>query len=99
MDSSMKDSLMIRGSALAQLPIFMAVAELRSFTAAARRLRLSTSAASQAIARLEAELGVTLLNRTTRSVNVTEAGARLLEEVAPAVRAASDALVNAKTER
>jgi DNA-binding transcriptional LysR family regulator len=90
---------MIRGSALAQLPIFMAVAELRSFTAAARRLRLSTSAASQAIARLETELGVTLLNRTTRSVNVTEAGARLLEEVAPALRAASAALVNAKTER
>jgi DNA-binding transcriptional LysR family regulator len=90
---------MIRGSALAQLPIFMAVAELRSFTAAARRLRLSTSAASQAIARLETELGVMLLHRTTRSVNVTEAGARLLEEVAPALRAASDALANAKTER
>jgi DNA-binding transcriptional LysR family regulator len=95
----MKESLIIRGSALAQLPLFLAVAELRSFTAAARRLRLSTSAASQAIARLEAELGVTLLNRTTRSVNVTEAGARLLEEVAPALRAASAALVNATTER
>jgi DNA-binding transcriptional LysR family regulator len=90
---------MIRGSALAQLPIFIAVAELRSFTAAARRLRLSTSAASQAIARLETELGVTLLHRTTRSVNVTEAGARLLEEAAPALRAATDALANAKTER
>jgi DNA-binding transcriptional LysR family regulator len=94
----MNDSLTIRGSALAQLPIFVAVAELRSFTAAARRLRLSTSAASQAIVRLETELGVTLLNRTTRSVNVTDAGSRLLEEVAPALRAASAALINAKTE-
>lgn len=90
---------MMRGSALAQLPVFMAVAELRSFTAAARHLRLSTSATSQAIARLETELGVTLLNRTTRSVNVTDAGARLLEQVAPALRAASAALLEAKTER
>jgi len=95
----MNDSLTMRGSALAQLPIFVAVAELRSFTAAARRLRLSTSAVSQAIVRLETELGVTLLNRTTRSVNVTDAGSRLLEEVAPALRVASAALVNAKTER
>jgi len=39
------------------------------------------------------------LNRTTRSVNVTDAGSRLLEEVAPALRVASAALVNAKTER
>lgn len=97
-DGNVNDDLTIRGSAFAQLPVFMAVAELRSFTAAARRLRLSTSATSQAIARLETELGVTLLNRTTRSVNVTDAGARLLDEVAPALRAASAALVNAKVE-
>jgi DNA-binding transcriptional LysR family regulator len=95
----MKPPLTIRGAALAQLPIFVAVAELRSFTAAAGRLRLSTSAASQAVVRLETELGVTLLNRTTRSVNVTDAGARLLAEVAPALRVASAALANAKTER
>jgi len=95
----MKPHLTIRGAALAQLPIFVAVAELRSFTAAARRLGLSTSAASQAVVRLETELGVTLLNRTTRSVNVTDAGARLLDEVAPALRVASAALANAKTER
>src|SRR4051794_7367934 len=95
----MKADLTIRGGALAHLPIFVAVAELRSFTAAARHLRLSTSAASQAIVRLETELGVTLLNRTTRSVSVTDAGSRLLGEVAPALRAASAALINAKTER
>jgi len=98
-DGSMKDDLTIRGTTLAQLPIFEAVAELRSFTAAARRLRLSTSAASQAVVRLETELGVSLLNRTTRSVNVTDAGARLLDEVAPALRVANAALANAKTER
>jgi DNA-binding transcriptional LysR family regulator len=95
----MKQELTIRNGALAQLPAFVAVAELRSFTAAARYLRLSTSAVSQAVVRLETELGVTLLNRTTRSVNVTEAGARLLAEAAPALRVASAALVNAKTER
>src|SRR6478609_1011193 len=95
----MKQGLTIRGGALAQLPIFVAVAELRSFSAAARQLRLSTSAVSQAISRLEAELGVTVLNRTTRSVNVTDAGSRLLEEVAPALRVASAALLDAKSER
>lgn len=95
----MNGDLTIRGSAFAHLPVFVAVAELRSFTAAARQLRLSTSAVSQAIQRLEAELGVTVLNRTTRSVNVTEAGSRLLEDVAPALRAASAALANAKSER
>lgn len=95
----MKQSLTIPSNAFAQLQAFVAVAEQRSFTVAARGLRLSTSAVSQAVVRLETELGVTLLNRTTRSVNVTDAGARLLEEAAPALRVASAALVNAKTER
>jgi DNA-binding transcriptional LysR family regulator len=65
---------------------FMAVAERRSFTAAARVLGVTTSALSQSVRVLEERLGVPLLVRTSRSVGLTEAGIRLLERVAPAIR-------------
>jgi DNA-binding transcriptional LysR family regulator len=68
---------------LADLQAFVAVAEARSFTKAAARLGLSRSALSHAMAALEARLGLRLLTRTTRSVSVTEAGARLLEVLSP----------------
>jgi DNA-binding transcriptional LysR family regulator len=77
---------------LGRLPIFLAVAERRSFSAAAAELGISPSAASQAVARLEAELGVTLLVRTTRSVRTTDTGARLIEQIAPSITAACGAL-------
>lgn len=85
--------------ALAQLPVFLAVAEHRSFTAAARSLRMSTSAVSQAVLKLEKELGVVLLVRTTRSVSMTDAGTRLVAEAAPGLRAVSEALASARTNR
>ena len=59
---------------LSDLSAFVAVTEVRSFRAAARLRGVSASALSEAIRRLEARLGVRLLNRTTRSVTVTEAG-------------------------
>jgi DNA-binding transcriptional LysR family regulator len=80
------------GSALGQLPIFLAVAEKRSFTTAAAALGLSPSAVSQAVSRLERELGVALFVRTTRSVNLTDAGARLAAECRPALSAVSATL-------
>jgi DNA-binding transcriptional LysR family regulator len=58
--------------------IFVAVAEIGGFAAAARRLRRSPAAVTRAVAQLEARLGVRLLNRTTRAVSVTEAGQRFL---------------------
>ena len=61
------------------LAVFTAVAELGSFSGAARRLGRSTTAISRAIAALEAELGVRLLNRTTRRVSLTDSGAGYLE--------------------
>lgn len=70
---------------LGSLAAFVAVAEARSFTRAAGRLGTSQSALSHRIRRLEARLGVTLLSRNTRSVSVTEAGARLLETLGPAL--------------
>lgn len=68
---------------LNDLQAFVAVARERSFTRAAARLGVSRSALSHAMLALEARLGVRLLTRTTRSVNTTEAGARLLNALAP----------------
>jgi DNA-binding transcriptional LysR family regulator len=58
---------------------FAAVADARSFAAAARRLGRSPAAVTRAVAALEERLGARLLNRTTRSVALTDAGARTLE--------------------
>ena len=71
------------------------VAEKRSFTAAAAALRVTPSAVSQSISALERRLSVPLLQRTTRSVGLTEAGVRFLAQLRPAmdnVRAAFEAL-------
>jgi DNA-binding transcriptional LysR family regulator len=63
--------------------VFFAVARERSFTRAAAKLGLTQSALSHIIRSLEARLGVRLLTRTTRSVSLTDAGERLLQNVAP----------------
>lgn len=63
--------------------LFFEVARQRSFTRAAAKLGMSQSSLSHIIRDLEARLGVRLLNRTTRSVSPTEAGERLLSNVAP----------------
>jgi DNA-binding transcriptional LysR family regulator len=78
-----------------QLRIFVEVVERGSFSAAARTMDLPPSAASRAVAALEDELSVRLLNRTTRRIALTEAGQAYLEQVRPALaglhRAAEDA--------
>jgi DNA-binding transcriptional LysR family regulator len=56
------------------LRIFISIADLGSFAEAARRLRLSPSAVTRAVAELEDQLGVTLIARTTRSLRLTERG-------------------------
>lgn len=71
------------------LRIFFAVAEARSYRRAALALGLSPSAVSQAMRRLEAQLGIALLNRSTRSVALTAAGQRLLDEAGPALQSLS----------
>lgn len=77
---------------LPQLTAFLAVARTRSFTAAARETGVSRSAVSQSVRRLEEQLRVVLVQRTTRSVSLTEAGQRLAEAVAPAFAQARAAL-------
>jgi DNA-binding transcriptional LysR family regulator len=66
---------------LAALGAFVRVAETRSFSEAARRLGASKSAVSRHVAALEAELGVRLFHRTTRSLTLTEAGRAYVEQV------------------
>jgi DNA-binding transcriptional LysR family regulator len=75
----------MRREEMADLTVFLAVAEARSFTRAATKLGLSQSALSQIVRRLEERLGMRLLTRTTRSVAPTEAGERLIDTLAPAL--------------
>jgi DNA-binding transcriptional LysR family regulator len=79
---------------MADLTVFVAVAEERSFTRAAAKLGMSQSALSHIVKRLEARLGLALLTRTTRSVAPTEAGERLLETFAPALRSLDESLAS-----
>jgi DNA-binding transcriptional LysR family regulator len=74
----------MRREDVADLTVFMAVAEEQSFTRAAAKLGISQSALSQTVSRLEGRLGYRLLTRTTRSVSPTEAGERLLAKLRPA---------------
>jgi len=73
------------------LAVYAKVVELGSFTAAADALKLSKSMVSRQISDLEDELKVRLLNRTTRKLNVTEAGAVVYERAARIVAEAAEA--------
>src|SRR2546422_4212368 len=79
---------------LAYMVTFARVVKSGSFAAAARRLKVSTSVTSKHVAKLERSLGVRLLNRSTRKLSLTEAGAayyehcaRIVEEVESSKRA------------
>jgi DNA-binding transcriptional LysR family regulator len=84
---------------LADLNAFVAVADQRSFRAAASRLDVTPSALSHSMRQLEGRLGVRLLHRTTRSVSVTDAGLRLLERLRPAISEIAGALEDLNQER
>jgi DNA-binding transcriptional LysR family regulator len=61
------------------LEIFAKVVEAKSFSAAARALKMPVSTVSRRLAELEQQLGVRLLERSTRSMRLTDVGAELLE--------------------
>ena len=82
----------MRGTEFAELTAFAAVAEECSFAKAAARLAIAPSTLSQTIRGLEERLGVRLLNRTTRSVALTEAGERLLTQLQPALEGVARAV-------
>ena len=71
---------------LNDLDAVIAIAHKGSFRAAALDLGMSTTALSNAVAKLEANLGVRLFNRTTRSVSLTDAGRVFVEQVTPALQ-------------
>jgi len=77
---------------LDDLALFAAVARRQNFRQAARTLGISPSSLSERIAALEQRLGLRLLNRTTRSVHPTDAGAVLLERLGPALDGIAEAL-------
>ncbi|MES2046712.1 MAG: LysR family transcriptional regulator [Pseudomonadota bacterium] len=79
---------------LEMLRTFVAVADRESFAEAARRLRISPTAASRAVATLELSLGRPLLRRTTRSVRLTEEGATYLERCRGALGELDDAALS-----
>ena len=76
---------------LEKLRIFLAVAECRSFSLGAKKLYISHSTTSRAIAALEEELGVELLRRDNRVLGLTPAGELLREEAALLLRQAESA--------
>lgn len=80
---------------LEDLAAFVAVSRHRSFRAAAVERRVSASSLSEAVRDLEAQLGVRLLHRTTRSVAPTEAGHQLIARASPLLAALDDALASA----
>ena len=78
---------------------FVTVAELQGFAPAARKLKLSPSAVTRLVAALEERLGARLLQRTTRSVTLTDAGARYLERARRILADVEEAEHAAESER
>ncbi|SMG18339.1 LysR family transcriptional regulator [Cedecea sp. NFIX57] len=85
--------------ALADIEAVQAIARRGSFRAAAIDLGVSTTALSHTLAKFEAELGVRLFNRTTRSVSLTEAGRLFIERVSPSLQGLNDALESVRAHR
>jgi DNA-binding transcriptional LysR family regulator len=90
---------LLSGTDFGQLRTFVLVANARSFSRTAESLGVSASALSQTIRGLEERLGVRLLNRTTRSVSMTEAGEALLQRISPAIEELAAAMDQAQQYR
>ncbi len=84
------------GISLRQVSAFLAVAECRSFTVAAERMNIAQPALSQAVRELEAELGLRLLDRTTRRVELTVAGQEFREATSRVMGDLNTAIRNAR---
>ena len=80
--------------ALSSIESFVRSAESGGFSAAARRLGITPAAVSKNVAKLEANLGVRLFQRSTRSLALTEAGERFLQEAGPSLANLQAAISN-----
>ncbi|MXP50196.1 LysR family transcriptional regulator [Pantoea sp. Eser] len=76
------------------LEVFVIVAQTRNFRLAAEQLGVTRSAISQTLRRLEDRLNLSLMQRTTRTIQLTEAGQRLYAEVAPAINQLNRAITD-----
>jgi DNA-binding transcriptional LysR family regulator len=84
---------------LVELDAVLAIARRGSFRAAALELEMSTTALSNAVGKLERQLGVRLFNRTTRSVSLTDAGRNFVGQVGPALQDIHDAMEAARSQQ
>ena len=84
---------------LVELDAVLAISRRGSFRAAAIELGLSTTALSNAVAKLERELGVRLFNRTTRSVSLTDAGRSFVDQIGPALGDIHEAMNAARSQQ
>jgi DNA-binding transcriptional LysR family regulator len=95
MDNRARRNTLARGwdspEQLEGMRLFVAVAQAKSFRAAARALKLPKSTVSRRVAQLEESLGIRLLQRTTRTVTPTAAGEALFSKAAPALQALGEA--------
>lgn len=91
-----REPFALAGVNLNRLAVFAAVIEAGSFSAAARRLSLAKAMVSTHVRRLEAEVGASLLVRTTRSLTLTDAGAAFHAATLRVLREASDAVAAAR---
>jgi DNA-binding transcriptional LysR family regulator len=83
------------GRLLSGVTVLMAVVEAGSIVRAAEALGLSASGVSRALSRLEARVGARLLNRTTRSLTLTDEGRRFYERVGPHLDSIEEAAIEA----
>jgi DNA-binding transcriptional LysR family regulator len=90
---------MMEKASLTDLNAVMAITRRGTFRAAAIELNMSTTALSLAINKLEANLGVRLFNRTTRSLSLTSAGKLFVEQVGPALQDLESGLEAVRSER
>lgn len=88
-------NLAISPVTLQQIIIFLTVAETKGFAKASSHLHMTQSAVSKSIAKLEKELGITLFARTTREINITEAGQILNQEWRSQIQAINNAYIKA----
>lgn len=84
---------------LSSIESFVRSAESGSFSAAARKLGITPAAVSKSVARLEASAGARLFHRTTRSLTLTEAGARFLREASGALASLEAAMTGLASRR
>jgi len=84
---------------LRQMRAYLAVCDARSFSEASRRLGVAPSVVTRLVGALEADLGVVLLQRTTRAIALTDPGARFLERCRPILAQVEEAELAAQQER